>query len=121
MKRVMCFWVLLLASFNAVSEVNINSGNYLLDLYRQYKKGHTAVTQDPVGAMQRGLYMGYVQGVGNSLNYFAFCAPHEVTYQQLYMVVGNFLEAHPERLHEHRSGLVIDALSKAFPCKDKKL
>lgn len=49
------------------------------------------------------------------------CLPeHGSTNAQVALVIVKFLRDHPERLHEDRTALMVDALSGAFPCRSKK-
>ncbi len=45
------------------------------------------------------------------------CVPEEVGTNQLSRVVVKYLEANPERLHEHMGVLVAEALRSGFPCQ----
>ncbi len=69
----------------------------------------------------------YVQGAADAAEFYdsllglagqgrVSCPPEGVTYEQLLRVVRKFLQDHPERLHENRTGLVVAALRTAFPC-----
>jgi hypothetical protein len=111
----MIFWVFLFASFNAASEVNMDSGNYLLQTYIEEKKAILKTVEPNYYFV--GFYEGYVVGVMESVSGIVFCPPPNATQGQIFMIVGNFLEAHPERLHEYKNKHVIDALRNAYPCK----
>jgi hypothetical protein len=45
------------------------------------------------------------------------CLPEGVRVRQLEQVVLKYLNEHPEKLHRAASGLVLNALYEAFPCK----
>jgi hypothetical protein len=47
----------------------------------------------------------------------SYCKPGPVTVGQAIRIVVNYLEAHPEQLHESPRTLVNGALADAFPCK----
>jgi hypothetical protein len=58
-------------------------------------------------------YEGYVTGwVENSG--LVITLPTDVTFDQLYAVVGKWLENHPEKWHLHRVECIYDALYDAF-------
>lgn len=69
-----------------------------------------------------GLCAGLIGGVIDMHNLFfhdnpIYCAPAEMTNKQAMLVVEKYLSDHPERLHEARAVLILDALKHAFPCK----
>ncbi len=49
-------------------------------------------------------------------NYASTCIPDEASVAQLARVVVKWLREHPEKLHELKSFVVIEALKSAFPC-----
>jgi len=62
-----------------------------------------------------------VTGVGDAavlLGWKAACSPKPkaVSAGQVEDIVVNYLNKHPEKRHFDVSGLVLDALSEAFPC-----
>jgi hypothetical protein len=59
-----------------------------------------------------GNYLGYVMGVVDSMD---SCLP-EVKAGQLTLIVGKYLEAHPEKHHQSGNQVVMQAISQAFPC-----
>jgi hypothetical protein len=44
------------------------------------------------------------------------CIPQQTTDNQTAKVVAKYLQEHPEKLHEHDSYLVVQALFGAYPC-----
>jgi hypothetical protein len=64
-----------------------------------------------------GLYDGYVRAVAEMFDGSAWCSRPGVTVGQFMDVVSKFLRDTPEKLDEHASVLILDALAKAFPCK----
>jgi hypothetical protein len=60
---------------------------------------------------------GYVAGISDALDDHFFCGPSEGQLSQSKKVVIKYLNEHPEILHKSASGLAIDALKAAFPCK----
>ncbi len=62
----------------------------------------------------------YVTGVFDTLQLLqAVCAPAGVTNDQASRVVLKFLRDNPQRLHEHRVVLTVEALVRACPCPPK--
>ena len=45
------------------------------------------------------------------------CPPERAKVSQALTVVIRYIEARPERMHEHFGGLAIEALTAAWPCK----
>jgi hypothetical protein len=71
--------------------------------------------KNPTSIFQEALIKGYISATADiSLN---ICPAANVTNGQLYDVVQNYLENNPARRHLHRSILVEQALTIAFPCK----
>lgn len=68
---------------------------------------------------QGGAYLGYVSAVADAFNGTAFCAPGDVTYAQLAAISLKHLRNNPEVWNHNGAGLVLDALTGAFPCKKK--
>ena len=62
-------------------------------------------------------YLGYVAGVVDTMQDIAFCAPKTATYVQLGSVARKYIEANPEQWDKNGSGLIMVALSEAYPCK----
>ena len=48
------------------------------------------------------------------------CLPEGLSSGQLLLVIVKFLRDHPERLHEARGFLALEAAKASFPCPDKK-
>lgn len=49
-----------------------------------------------------------------------FCSPEKVELGQLRRIVMKWLQGHPKNVHEQAAGLVLGALTDAFPCGEKK-
>jgi hypothetical protein len=64
-----------------------------------------------------GVLDGYEAGVEPAKS--LICSPDTVTRGQKVLIVAKYLEDHPEMLHNDPRFLILDALSKAFPCKSK--
>ena len=69
--------------------------------------------------------LGYITGVHDTVATLAhwegfaeyMCTPKGVTSGQFRLVVMKHLNKHPEELHLNAGGLVLNALSEAFPCE----
>lgn len=67
--------------------------------------------------------LGYIVAIsdvlmnGNSVNGYKACEPMDVTAGQLKDIVVQYLRLNPAERHLGASGLVADAISKAFPCR----
>jgi len=48
-----------------------------------------------------------------------YCVPQGVNWKPLARIVVDFLENHPELLHQPQEALTVMALSEKFPCSDK--
>ena len=66
---------------------------------------------------ESGFCMGYIAGVVEKGGISYLCMPQDVTFDQFRDIVRKFLREHPERRHEHASGLVDEAHASAFPCR----
>ncbi len=103
----------------AVGQEQTVTGNFLIEACAEALK-----TQgDPTKDFQKSAFcMGYVRGVVNVSGqsdtplYRRVCFPARSTTLQWVRVVYNWLEDHPEALHEHQSALAVVALVEAFPC-----
>ena len=67
-----------------------------------------------------GLVAGvqYVSELPDTPSYRRVCRPPGATLGQSVRVAYNWLEDHPERLHENNSILIVEALREAFPCSE---
>jgi len=70
-----------------------------------------------------GLCHGYIEAIAHSIlaldalrNHETLCIPAGVTKNQMSLVVMQFLDRTPERLHEMFSILAIEAMRGSFPC-----
>ncbi|AAZ27409.1 Rap1a/Tai family immunity protein [Colwellia psychrerythraea] len=63
-----------------------------------------------------GLYKGYVSGVIDVGNKYAFCLSTGVTRGQAIAVVSKYIKNNPEKWNKGAASLVIKGLKKAFPC-----
>lgn len=67
--------------------------------------------------VERGIALGYVMGVYDSLVNVIHCSPNNVTAGQAVDMVKNFLEATPGVRHHSADSLVSHVLKTAWPCK----
>lgn len=67
-------------------------------------------------AVDGGMALGYVMGVSDALRSPIVCVPPNSTNRQFAAVVKLYLRNHPEEWNEEAFGLVVKALSQAFPC-----
>ena len=64
-----------------------------------------------------GVLDGYEIGVDPAKR--LICRPANVTHGQLVLIVAKYLDDHPEMLHNDPEYLIVDAICKAFPCKQE--
>jgi hypothetical protein len=72
-----------------------------------------------VGGMtwEWGMCTGYLMGWLSGYTWDKLlCLPSGVTLEQLVRVVVQYVQDHPQRLHERSNGLIHDAIQTAFPC-----
>ncbi|RWZ87200.1 MAG: hypothetical protein EO766_11760 [Hydrotalea sp. AMD] len=50
----------------------------------------------------------------------AFCIPDNATHSQSWNIVNKYLTDHPQDLHQPAAGIILMALSQAFPCSNDK-
>lgn len=62
---------------------------------------------------------GYFAGVQDSYNGVYFCVESEVKMSQAAEIVIKYMKDNPEKWHKAGKILVIEALDKAFPCKQE--
>jgi hypothetical protein len=104
----------LLLIFSFSSNAGIKTGNDLYKYYRKYKKESDNIPK------YVGLYMGYVDGISQSLAAFeAACYPTGVTTRQILDVLGKYLEDNP--LERNKSALILTSmvLIRSFPCEEE--
>ena len=116
MKRMSLFGMLLLlvsVSTDGQHRVSTTTGNSLLE------------TCSSVGKADELFCLGYIGGVADvdGLEGATFperqrsCVPDNVSNGQLMDVVVKYLKEHPEERHMLAAILIVEALTKAFPCK----
>ena len=70
-----------------------------------------------VSVYHQGRCGGYVAGLVYGVGGQEFCSPEGVTIDQAVAVVVKYIEARPERMHEHFGKLAQEAMMAAWPCK----
>lgn len=105
------------------------------DDYGRFYTGNKLLSkcEEPAGAI-RGVCLGYIIGIFDSLEVFKVLYPNiysgtsictkiynysELTTGQIERIVIKYLNDHPEDLHHPAGGIILWALSEAFPCPAK--
>ena len=102
---------ILLALTMPASAEDLDSANY----YLPGCKGFLEITSSD--ATRQWLCAGFVSGLAFGIAGKDFCPPKRVTAGQSVAVVVKYIEARPQRMHEHFGKLAIEALTAAWPCK----
>ena len=109
-----------------IPKVIANGTDYLddclkADSFLSLEKFESATDRFP-----SGFCLGVIQGVIDTLTIITSrdcqgsvlaCLPSTVTRLQTVKVVIKYLQEHPQYLHERETGLVLSAITSAFPCK----
>lgn len=66
--------------------------------------------------LNKGIAYGYMEGVIDA-RAREICLPNGVSKGQMIDIVVNYLNAHPEVLHQPADDIVFFAITKAWPCK----
>jgi hypothetical protein len=77
------------------------------------RRGNPAAGIDPV---EMGI--GMIEGVALSANYGVFRPPAGAIIKQRIQVIVAYIEARPRRMHEDFRVLAVEAMQKAWPCKN---
>jgi hypothetical protein len=97
---------------------DVDSANWVLPGCKAF-----AENRPDLLAFRQGICAGAITAltfIGSSLpEGYRTCPPKTATHGQKIRVVIRYLEQQPERLHEPFNGLVLEALSSAWPCKDQ--
>jgi Rap1a immunity proteins len=65
-----------------------------------------------------GVHDAYTDGPGITLDDNLFCTPRNTSVNEISLIVYRYLQNTPGLPNESASGLVVNALVSAFPCKD---
>jgi hypothetical protein len=90
------------------------TGNTLIIGWREHQKLISGQDGDIMEATE---FTAYAIGVSDALNGIAFEIPKRATRDQVCVVVGRYLDAHPESWTSRGSDIVVAALKAAFPKK----
>ena len=85
----------------------------LLEAWNRTHASKAPTREDELGA---SAFTGYVRGVEDSMNGVRFCITSNVTSAQQVALIGKYIKAHPEELHNGATTLIVQALQPAFPC-----
>lgn len=70
------------------------------------------------GDVGKAFCLGYTMGLADlMLGQQRICMPQDVSSEHMRLVVEKYLSDHPEKLRQHPTLLVIEALGTTFPCK----
>ena len=105
---------ILLAMTMPVSAEVTDSANFLLPGCKALGRERESTPE-----WRRILCLAYIQGLVSGAGGKETCPPKEVTGDQVVAVVVKYIEARPERLHEHFGKLALEALKAAWPCSAK--
>ena len=59
-----------------------------------------------------------IEGVALLANYGVFCPPAGAIIKQRIQVIIAYIEARPQRMHEDFRVLAVEAMQRAWPCKN---
>jgi hypothetical protein len=108
-----------------IAQQDFNASGYLpgckvlIDFIEGVSKAHSLEDSDePVAAgMCVGLMKGLVFAQTVAQREKVYCVPPSASTVQVAHVFVEYLEAHPERLHEDALMLVLEAFKNAWPCR----
>jgi hypothetical protein len=109
---------LLMGLYGYAQEEPVGSGNHLFRAWKVFEKfanDKTTSSMNNLDYSETGFFVGYVLATAEAemeKNRAQF--PKGVTYDQIYRVVGKYLEEHPESLHLSAYYLAGEALRIAF-------
>ena len=99
-----------------------NDGNTLLEHCTAAVQKMDGKTN--ISLIRVGYCYGYIQGLidMNTLNQGSglsqvFCLPQTISNGQIARILFEYLQNHPERLHEYGGVLAVEAYTETFPCK----
>lgn len=92
---------------------NVNTGTHLRPHCKAWEGGDYNV----MSGICAGMAAAIVSLASDLSPRVRACPPNGVTPDQAVIVVNRFFEAHPELLHLQSSGLMVDAIREAWPCR----
>jgi hypothetical protein len=113
-------WALLVGGLStavlapSVSHAEFYSGNEVKRFLETQEALEARGTGSPLDS---AFGLGFTAGVWDAYQDAGFCPPPNVTLGQAAAIALKHLRANPERLHRPGKSLLLEAFSKAFPCK----
>ncbi len=92
------------------------TGTILVEYWQAHKKTNAGNVNRNADA---GFYRGYIIGVVDSFNNKLFTVPRMLKSDQIFTIVGNWLEKHPGEWNRSAADLTVQALQAAFPASKK--
>ena len=75
---------------------------------------------DSTSDVSRGICLGYVTAIVDSNAGTKFCPPLTVTGGQVESIAKKFFNDNPEKLHLSATSVIVEAMSRAFPCQVRR-
>lgn len=114
---VLCIAMLTGGCGAAIADTD-DSANYCLEPLRSFTNEQHDISHDNrFLILKQGVCSGIVQGIASVSRSLCACIENGVTLGQIHKVVLIYLDQRPARLHEAFTGLVIQSLRNAWPCK----
>ena len=107
-------FALLLACPNVIA--GFLTGEELADGYRAWKRYTDNGDGTAIEAAKAAKYAGYVQGAMDVAQLHTAVCADGASLSQSARVIGKYLEDRPEKWRGSAGPLVLEALSRAFPC-----
>lgn len=104
--------LLIVSSVQASSSSSFLRANQLYSLCNSDIKSENAFCEGYIGGINDSLYSGHLG------NIFKVCYPAGVTIQQLRLVLIQYFETIPDKLHYVADGVVAEALANTFQCQE---
>ncbi len=115
LKKLLVLLVLILVGTAAWAQARTGSGQWLHDHWTNYQKAidGTATDTEAVGG---GVYEGFVMGAVRVMQEEKILLiPDSVTFGQWCVVVGKYLDDHPEKWNSGAEVLVLSAMGEVWP------
>ncbi len=122
MKRIILAFLLMNLTMLVYAADSYLDGDQLLSKCKEAIKGSNGDAN--YNSSDTNLCFGYLQSAADTHHAYSisglvepvFCRPDGVSVGKLVLIVVEFLESHPDVLHNAAGGLVSAALREAFPC-----
>ena len=99
----------------AHAQPSVRNANFMLEGCRDF------LSNSDRNPIRQGYCLGIVTGLGYLQAYFPLdqksCFPKGATQEQELRVVVDYIERHPQRMHEDFRELTLEAWHEAWPCK----